>query len=73
MNLDGRGGGVEVGGVEEGDTIISIYYVRKISIFNKRKKKANVPLPITIPAISFSSSLSVKDYAGLLGIRVCSQ
>lgn len=38
VDLDGREGRGELGEVEKGDTVISIYYVRKESIFNKRKK-----------------------------------
>ena len=35
----GGGWGAEkLAGVEEGETVIRIYYVRKKSIFNKRKK-----------------------------------
>lgn len=34
---DGRRCGNELGGAEEEETIIRIYYVRKIAIFNKRK------------------------------------
>lgn len=38
MDLDGRGGGEELG--EEGrETIVRIYYMREKSIFNKRAKK----------------------------------
>ena len=49
VDLDGRRGGEELGGVEGGETIIRIYYVRKKSIFNKRKiekriKKRKAPL-----------------------------
>lgn len=39
MNLEERTSGMELGGVEEGETIIRIYYLRKESIFNKGKKK----------------------------------
>lgn len=39
MNLDERGGGVELGRVETWETIVRIYYVRKKCIFNKRKRK----------------------------------
>jgi hypothetical protein len=38
MDPDGRGGGEELG-VEGGETIIRIYYMRKI-YFNKRKKNS---------------------------------
>lgn len=38
VDLDGRAGGKKLGGVEGGSTIIRIYYVRKMTIFNKRKK-----------------------------------
>ena len=35
MDWDGRGGGEGLGGVEGGETIIRIYYVRNESIFNE--------------------------------------
>lgn len=38
---DGRRYGNELGGVEEEEPIIRIYYVRKIAIFNKRKIRLN--------------------------------
>lgn len=44
VDLDGRGGGEELG--EEGrETIVRIYYMREKSIFNKRAKKKNSKLP----------------------------
>lgn len=39
MNLDERGGGVELGRVQTWETIIRICYVRKKSNFNKRERK----------------------------------
>lgn len=39
VDPDGRGGMEEFGGVEEGESIIRIYYVGKESILNKRRKK----------------------------------
>ena len=36
VESDGRNGGEELRGVEGGKTIISIYYMRKKSIFNKK-------------------------------------
>jgi hypothetical protein len=36
--VDVMGGRGEQGGIEGGEIIIKIYYVRKLSIFNKRKK-----------------------------------
>ena len=33
----GEEGGKELGGVEEGETVIRIYYVREESIFNNKK------------------------------------
>jgi hypothetical protein len=38
VDLEGRGGGEELGGVEGGKTIIGIYCTREESILNKRKK-----------------------------------
>lgn len=38
MDLEGQGDGKELGGVEEGKTLIRIRYVRKESLFNKRGK-----------------------------------
>lgn len=38
VDPDGRGGREEVGGVEEGKTVIRIYYMRISLFFNKRKK-----------------------------------
>lgn len=35
VDWDGRGGGEGLGGVEGGETIIRIYYVRNESIFNE--------------------------------------
>ena len=39
MDLDGRGDGEELEGVEGGETVIKIYYGRKKTTFNKRKKE----------------------------------
>jgi hypothetical protein len=39
MDPDGREGGEDLGGVEGRKTIIRIYYGRKESILNKRKKE----------------------------------
>lgn len=38
MNMDWRGGGKEPGGINRGETIITIYYVRK-NIFSMKTKK----------------------------------
>ena len=38
VDLDGRGGGEELGGVEGGEIIIKIYYIRTKSIFSKNKQ-----------------------------------
>lgn len=38
MDLEGQGDGKELGGVEDGKTLIRIRYVRKESIFNNRGK-----------------------------------
>lgn len=35
----GRRGGAKLGGVERGETIIRIYYMRKEPIFEKRKRE----------------------------------
>lgn len=43
MDLDGRGGGKELGGVEVKKTEIGIYSVGKESILNKREKKKTYP------------------------------
>lgn len=43
---DGRRCGNELGGVEEEETIIRIYYVRKIAIFNKRKYPIKYFFPV---------------------------
>jgi hypothetical protein len=37
MDLEGGDSGVELGGVEGGETIIRIYYIRKESIFSEGK------------------------------------
>jgi hypothetical protein len=37
MNMDWRGGGKEPGGINRGETIITIYYVRK-NIFSRKGK-----------------------------------
>lgn len=37
VHPDGKGSGDELGGVEWGETIIKIYYLRKRFISNKRK------------------------------------
>lgn len=42
MYPEGRENRKELGGVEEGYTIIRIYYMRKEFIFNRRKKGKNV-------------------------------
>ena len=39
MNPDGRGPGEQLGGVEEGQTLISIYCMRKDSLFHKCGKQ----------------------------------
>jgi hypothetical protein len=44
VDLDGRGG-VEELGVQKGETLTRIYYVRKITVFNKRKRR--IPAPST--------------------------
>lgn len=36
MDLVGRGGREDLEGIEGGEPLMSMYYVRKISIFNKR-------------------------------------
>lgn len=38
MDPEGRGNEKEEGGVEEGETIIRLYYIRKEFTFNKREK-----------------------------------
>lgn len=44
MDLDGSGNGEELGGAKGGKTVIGIYYVRKTSMFNKRKKTECQPM-----------------------------
>ena len=39
VGLNGRGGREEPGGVERGEIIFRIHYVRKKSILNKRRRK----------------------------------
>ena len=41
MDLNERGGGEELG-VEEEETIIKIYYTRKIILYKRGKRKENV-------------------------------
>lgn len=40
MDLEGKRGGEELGGVEEGETVIRVYCMVKQSIFNKRGKES---------------------------------
>ena len=42
MDLEARGHGKEVGGLERGKTVIRIYCIGKESIFNKRKNKKKI-------------------------------
>ena len=52
VSTNGEGGEEEHGGVEEGETIIRIYYVRKKSIFQLKKKNiALYPLPPPTPVL----------------------
>lgn len=39
MNPVGKAGGENLGGVDEGETVTRSYYMRKRSIFNKRKNQ----------------------------------
>lgn len=41
-----RGNGEELRGVEGGEKVIRIYYMRKGSIFNKRKEKLSIILSL---------------------------
>jgi hypothetical protein len=38
VGLDGRRDGEELGVIKGGETVIGIHYMRKITIFSKRKK-----------------------------------
>lgn len=61
---DGRDG-EELGGVEEGETIIRVYYVRKKFNINKRgKNKEEMP---GVVAQSCNLSAGEMDTAGSLG------
>lgn len=44
MDLDGRGQREELGGVEGGETLIRIYYVRKKSLLSTKGKQENYVL-----------------------------
>lgn len=48
-DLDGKGGSQKLGRVEGGETVIRIYYMRKKSIFDKRK---NCHLKVQIRAMN---------------------
>ena len=38
MDPEGRGDGEQLRGVEGGETVVKLHYVRKKSIFNKRRE-----------------------------------
>jgi hypothetical protein len=47
VDLEGKGGGKELEGVERGETIIKIYYVRKESIYKGRGRGRDGGLEVT--------------------------
>lgn len=42
MDLDGKGDGKKLEGIEGGETVIKIYHVRKESTFNEREDNKDI-------------------------------